>query len=455
VDCDGGWNNTFVHFEFMRKKLLSFIIIIFALFLLPQIIGPITDLITYPQLRKEAENAVQYFSEVSLDDTNNAWFYYSLAEDQFDDSGWNKEIGSYIDGKIAITSSIRTALRKNKQAADLFRDGTKRNFCRIPYEPGILVPISVIMSSNNLSKIVDLVSAQSLMNLESINNEKAITEIFSIITVSEHFASNGDAIDYMTGCMLFYRSYEILKMGLESCAFSEVQLETISNKLKEIEVEWPKFARVLEIESKSTLISLSGQTKGISGHRFSARILLRYINWKYLFSFNFANLGGYRFMNKLSDELEKEEDIDSLKINFGNNLKKNIEERINNYVWKNFMYGMILANIVHLYERKLTRLTRMRILNLCSEVQLYRLRTGHYPMTLENFNRRTSIDLNTGEYFNYTNYGDSAVISSFGPDPTDKGDDVLLTLTDIGVKQYLKRKRDSSKENGVRLEFGI
>ena len=106
MDCDGGWNNTFVHFEFMRKKLLSFIIIIFALFLLPQIIGSITDLITYPQLKKETENAVQYFSEVSLDDTNNAWFYYSLAEDQFVDGDLNKDVDSYINGKIEITSNI-------------------------------------------------------------------------------------------------------------------------------------------------------------------------------------------------------------------------------------------------------------------------------------------------------------------------------------------------------------
>ncbi|MCK4575210.1 hypothetical protein KAU34_02245 [candidate division WOR-3 bacterium] len=428
------------------KRVLTFIIVIFGVFLLPQIIGPVVDRITYPQLKKEAEKALQYFDEVSVDDTSNAWFYYSRAGEQFDDSAWHKEVYQYIDGKIEITPHILSAIRENKQALELLRDGTKCDFCKIPYNPEIWAPSSFSMSSSNLDEIVDIAYAQSLFNLENMNNEKAIADIFSIMTISEHVASNGHAIDYMMGCWFFYQSYKLLKMGLESGVFDEVQLEIISNKLKVFEEEWPKFARVLEIEAKSTLMMLSESRKEITARQFMAMMFLRYINWKHFFSFNFAILGGYRFMNELSDELEEKEDIDSLIFNFDDNLEKDIEERIRNYSLKNLMYGIGLANIVRLYERKLSILTKIRILHLCSEVQRYKLRNGHYPPSIDDFDRKISIDLNSGEYFSYTNYGDSVIVSSSGNDPTEQKDDVSLTLTNIGIKRYLKRKRDSSKK---------
>jgi hypothetical protein len=429
----------------MRKKVVFIIFVILGLLFLPQIIGPVIDLVTYPQLKKEAENALQYFAEADVDDTNNAWYYYSRAGEQFDDGAWHKEVYSYIDEKIEITKNVRTAVRENKEALDLMRYGTERSFCRIPFDPEIWTPSSFHMSSS-IFKIVDLIVARAFFNLEEMNNEDAIADIFSMMTISEHVASNGHAIDYMMGGKFQYQSCKLLEIGLESGVFDEAQLEIISDKLMAFEKEWPKFARVLEIEAITMLLMLSESSKERSGSVFMAKVLLRYIHWKYLFSYNFAYLGGYRFMIKLSDELRGKEDIDSLISCVDDNLKENVEERIRDYCWKNFMYGMMLANLDHLFERRLDILSKIRVLHLCSEVQRYKWRNGHFPADIDNFERRVSIDFNTGKCFNYANFGDSVVVSSRGPDLNDEKDDVSLTLTDIGIKQYLERKRDACKK---------
>jgi hypothetical protein len=429
----------------MKKIVLSFFFFVFGLLLLPQIIGLVVDCIAYPFMKKEAGNAQQYFAEVNVDDTSNAWYYYFRAGEKFDDNAWNREVYQYIDGTTEITPNILTAIRGNKQALELLQDGTKRNFCKIPHDQERLMSSSLSMSYN-LFKLVDLIDARALLNLKKMDYEDAIADIFSIISVSEHVASDGAAIDYMMGCKFIYQSCRLLEMGLESGSFNEIQLGIIADRLMALETEWPKFARVLEIEAKTTLIMLSNPRREGSGGVFMSKMLLRYIHWKYLFSYNFAYLGGYRFMNELSDELEEKEEIDSLIYSFNENLNQDVQRRIRIYGWKNFIYGIELANIVHLYERRLHILTNIRILHLCSEAQRYKLEHGYYPPKIEEFEKRVYTDFNTGECFNYTNFGDSIIVSSPGPDLDSEKDDVSLTLTDIGIKKYLERKRNAVKK---------
>ncbi|MBA7594558.1 hypothetical protein ES703_01502 [subsurface metagenome] len=120
-----------------------------------------------------------------------------------------------------------------------------------------------------------------------------------------------------------------------------------------------------------------------------------------------------------------------------------LKKRMNNYAAKNHIFSVLMPNIIPMYRRILRTITKIRMLYLSSIISSYRLEKGRFPLNLEEIAEDLVVDFNTGKMWEYTNYEDSVTIFSPGPDISDRKDDISITLTRMGIKKYLAKRRKS------------
>ncbi len=427
-----------------------------GLILLLFVLGLITDWFTHPSIERAGKEALKDLMSLKRDEPGNAWNYYSAAIEKYKDIKPDKIPYRYLEGKIEITPNVIKIIEESKDIIGIIKEGTKQDFCSIPYnyEKGVAADIPDFMS---LRRTTDIICAKSLSELEMGHTEEALDNIFSVATVGKDIAAGAPVlISQMIGTVIFLQVNHVLEIGIASGVFNSSELETISEFLDEIERFWPMLSTALDGETKSLKITLSQSYRNFETSlpvwwsnikiRFYAEFAARFFCWRYIFSPKRATLCSIRLMDSIINELkEMESETVKMTIKEETDIKAIdlLKKRMNNYAAKNHIFSVLMPNIIPVYRRILRTITKIRMLYLSSIISSYRLEKGRFPLNLEEIAEDLVVDFNTGKMWEYTNYEDSVTIFSPGPDISDRKDDISITLTRMGIKKYLAKRRKS------------
>jgi len=437
------------------KIVIGIIASLVVLILLVFVIGWITDLISKPSIRKAADEARLYFVSLKRDEPGNAWDYYSEAVKKCKTIETGEILGKYRDGRKEATPAVMKVILDNLDVIEKIEEGAKQDYYCYPYdyEKGILIEFPDFMS---FRKAAELVASKSLYDLENGRTDVALDELFSVMTFGKQIATGAPMlIDQMMGTIVVDRALKILEMGIASGTFSEGQLENISEFLDDLEKHWPMLAYAFGSEVKLSQLSLGANAgKDVvstvvwgnekSGGGFVRMFLLRLLCWRSFFSPYRSIHKSLAFMEAFSSDLEKIE-RDILEGEKDKRLEEQemaaLNKRIDDYKRGNFFFRITAPNYETMLERKLMYITEIRIAIVSSQIETYRFRRGRFPQNLSEIAESMLVDFNTGKLWQYTKYGDSVTVFSPGPDLESKKDDITISLSKMGIKKFLERKR--------------
>ena len=425
------------------------------LFLL--LIGFIVDLCTYPALKKIGNKALKSLIVYNRNEPGNAWNYYSAAIEK------SKNIPSaivsykYLDGSTEITQEMLQSFKDYEDAIIELKEGARQKYCSIPYDysKGVAVKIPNFMA---LRKIGEITCARGLYELENDNTKLAIDDVLTVADVGKHIANSApNLLNQMIGIVFLSQAMKVLKIGLSSNLFNRDELEKISKKLSGIEKDFPLLSAGLDGEKKQLEISF-GNRSAFKSMRSLAdlffyenkmpsvfeHIVFRLFCWRYLFSPRLAAFRGFKFMDYIVSrmrELETSYEQINKKGQNDAQVREAISKNAKNYAAKNPVFSTMFPNFFSMYDRKVETITKIRILQLSCSIRFYYSENSRFPGRLQEIGGDIITDLNTGEMWSYTNYGDSCEIYSPGPNPKNTHDNFSIVLTKMGIKEYLENRR--------------
>jgi len=391
----------------------------------------------------------------------NAWDYYSAAMEKSKNIKLTIILERYLGGSSGITPEILQSIKDNEDAIEKFKEGARQKFCSIPYDysKGVGIKIPDFMT---LKRITEITCMKSLMELENGKNEKTLDDILSVAVVGKHIANSApNVFNQMIGIVFFGQAMKVLKTGLSADVFNLTELNVVSDSLSSLEKSFPMLASGLDGEKKLWKISVANlpfyeSENGFAGLFFYENkmpsvfehIVFRFYCWRYLFSPRLAALRSFKYMDNIVDgmkELENSYTQGDKKGKKYSKMENLLLGNAKNYAVKNPIFSTMFPNFFSMYNRKADTITRIRILQLSCSIRSYFNENHHFPQNLEEIRGNDDIitDLNTGKLWNYTSYGDSAAIFSQGPSITDTSDDVSITLTTLGIKEYFSKMRKS------------
>ncbi|TES93458.1 MAG: hypothetical protein E3J87_02295 [Candidatus Cloacimonadota bacterium] len=438
------------------RVIIGIIVAIVGLTLLVLLIGVIVDKVTQPSIKRAGDEALEYLTNLKRDEPGNAWDFYSLAIEKSRDIKSDKILSRYLNGNIEVTQEIMKTILDNLEIIEKIMEGARQEFYSYPYEyeKGAEAELPDYMS---LRKAVSVTCAKAFYDLENGRTDASLNGLFSVMIVGKHIASGAPMlIDQMIGIVIVDKALKVLEIGISSGTFNDSQLESIAEFLVDLEKHWPLLSTALDGDSKTMKISFAKSQKGYSSLFFGSEseskfirvFVFRFICWRHFFSPKLSFLRGFKYMEDYISEL-KEIEEESMKWEKRAEAKKRedeLQEKIKVYCKRNLLFGFVIPNVFSMHRRKLEYITKIRMLHLSSEISSFRLESGRFPQSLEEIAKYLVVDFNTGKVWEYTNYEDSVTIFSPGPDISDKKDDISITLTGLGIKQYLAKRRKPHKK---------
>lgn len=441
------------------KIIISIIVAILGIMVFLLLIGYLIDCLTHPSLKTAGVESLEYLMSLQKDDPGNAWDYYSAAIEKSKGVQSDKTWERYLDCAIEITPEILQTIKDSEETIKEIKEGAKQDFCSIPYDykKGVAIEIPDFMT---LRRITEIMCMKSLRELEIGQTEEAHNEILTVATVGKHIASGSPQIlDQMIGNVLLAKALNVLEIALSSREFENSELEIISQSLSEIEKNWPMLSSALDGDIRQVKISFASHAfyKPVDSYLllmysygqkplFFEKLIGRFLCWRYFFSIKLALLRSFIFINTVISEMqiiENEYMKTKTDEEVNTNREESLQERMINYSKKNPVFGLMLPNISSLYGRNRKSLTRVRALHLSCLINSYYLKKRHYPINLREIAGEITVDLNTGKIWEYTNHEDSVVIFSPGVNKTDDKDDISLTISNMGIKKYIEKRRNA------------
>lgn len=437
------------------KAILGGLGLIVSLVVAITLIGFTGDKTILGEVRQAGEEALLYFSESPGEGEGNAWDYYARAMEGVEGIAPDSELIRYLDGEEAATPDLLRLILNNLPVIGLIEEGAHQERCVLPhdYEAGMESPLPEYTA---LRRAVIIACVKALYDLENGRSDEALQLLFSTMMVGKHIASSPMLIDQMIGFALLDRPLDVLKIGIASRGFDHAHLEEICGFLDDMEKHWPSLAESIRADIKLMRISFAKHGEGItplmmtgdeaSGYFGFIRMLaLRVLCWHDWFSPVRAMHSSLTFFEGLGDDLMAYESMllaDSTARKTEQDRWAAIEKKIDAFGKRNFWFALTCPEYPSMFKRKLERITVIRLVNVSSSVAAYRSETGQFPRKLEDIAPHLIVDLQTRKSWEYTNYGDSATVLSPGTD----GDTAMVTITTMGIGQYLQRRRLSGEQ---------
>jgi hypothetical protein len=432
------------------KAIIAVVGALIAIVLVITLTGSIGDRTVSWAVQQAGEDALRYFSQMKGDGEGNAWEYYAKAMEAAEGIASDRELIGYLDGKEEPTFKLMKEILDNLEIIEYLEEGTRQEYCMLPheYEEGMESPLPEYVA---LRRAVSIACVKALYDLENGRSEEALALLFSTVMVGKHISSSPRIIDQMIGFTLVSRPLEVLKIGIASRAFDQEQLGEIAEFLDDLEKHWPMLTDAILGETKLMRISFAKYGKNINsllvkGNEsteqlwFVRMLALRVLCWRDWFSPIRAIHSSLSFPESLEDELRAYElvllDEEASRESEAHQWAS-IETRIESFRKRNFWFALSCPEYTSMFKRKVESITMIRMFGLASLLASHRNATGGFPENIMELAPHLIVDLQSRKPWEYTNYGDSARISS----PGIGADTMSITLTKMNIGQYLGKKR--------------
>lgn len=435
------------------KITMSIIGVLVGFILLVMVVGAIGDASARSKLEEIRNGSLAFLESHIRTEKGNAVEYFTEAAEYAADV----TIGfyPYLDGESEIGAELTKAILDNLDAIAKIEQGAQMEFFSYPYEyhKGAAAELPEYF---NLNKAIRLTCAKALYDLEQGRGDTSLDALFNVLSAGKLVASDTPVIfDVAMGNSFAMQSLRILYLGLASGAYNQKQLERIDLSLRQFGNEWPMASLSLEgevcgmaiiffdaLKHPAALLQMGELISNSIGDVFQL-FIFRLVCWRYFFSPTRMYLSAHETMNEIVDGFKAIEEMPLIGENLEERSSKRTElrEALKQSLESNMLLSLTFPNVFGIYSRRLETITHIHAARLCCAIFAFQRDNRRFPVDLEELGGDIIYDFNTGRMWEYKNNGDSATISSPGPDPEGTRDDISLTLTNLGIKQYLKEKR--------------
>lgn len=440
------------------KITIGIIAVVIVCILLVMVIGSIGDATAKGKVEEIRSNSLAFLKSHAREGEGNAETYFTEAAKNVRDETAN--VHPYLEGGREISPEVTRAILDNLDAIAKIRQGAHMEFYCYPYEyeKGAAAELPDFFG---LNKAIKLTCAKALFDMERERIDESTGALLDVMRAGKLIAADTPVLfDVVMGNSFAKYSLNVLKLGLESGAYDQEQLERIDGFLQECEKEWPLVGLPLEgevygmamtfcdvLKHPGSVMQMGELLSGSIGDVFRL-FIMRVLCWRDWFSLKRTFIAAHETMKERVSEFNE---LDEMPLTV-----KNREERIEKYeafnehltqaMEGNFLLNYTSPTMFGIYHRRIELLTLVRVERLACAI--FDFQQGHmrFPVELHELGGNLIYDFNTGKLWEYDNNGDSVVISSPGPDHDSTKDDIYLTLTNLGIAEYLKRVRNAGSK---------
>lgn len=435
------------------KVVLSVIVVFVVCIILVMAIGAIGDATARGKIEEIRNNSLAFLNSFIREEEGNALESFTQAGELAEDVTVN--FLPYLDGEEEISPGLTKAILDNLDAIARIQQGARMEFYSFPYDyaKGAAAEIPEYF---NLHKAIRLTVAKALFDLENGRSDASLDGLLGVLQAGKLIGTGTPVLfDVATGNVFAMQSLRVLHLGLASGAYDELQLERIDAILEKYESEWPPVGLALEGEVRGMAIIFFDALKNPAallqmGELISNSIgdgfrlfIFRLACWRYWFSPSRMYLAAHVSMTEFTEGFKA---LELMELS-----RENVEERnagqgalraqFAEAVKGNLLVDLTFPSVFGLYSRRLSLMTSLRAARLCCAIREFQRDHRRFPVDLSELGGELIYDFNTGRTWEYKNNGDSAVLSSPGPDADNARDDVSITLTNLGIRQYLTERR--------------
>jgi hypothetical protein len=435
------------------KITLSIIGVIVVFILLVMVVGAIGDATARGRLDEIRNSSLAFLESYIRKEEGNAEQFFAEAAAYAEDV--TVDFYPYLDGTIEITPGLTKAILDNLDAIARVEQGAQMEFHSYPYAYQ-KAAAAELPPFFNMSKAVKLTCAKALFDMEQGRSDQSLNALLHVVRAGRLIASDTPALlDVMMGNSLAMYALNVLQLGLESGGYDQDQLERIEKFLEQCEREWPPVGLSLKGDVCGMAITLFDVLRSSGGVLQMGELLtdsfgdvfrlfiLRLMCWRYSFSPVRMYLSGHESISGIVDEFNHLEDIPLTEESWEErNLKyAEFREHLKQALEGNLILKLAFPNVFGIYNSRLETLTMIRAERLACAIFAFQRDNRRFPVDLKEMGGDLIYDFNTGKSWTYKNDGESATISSPGPNPELTKGDITITLTNLGIKPFLRKLR--------------